>query len=98
MNGADGVFNCTTSVSGRGADQRTTFAGNFIERFDYALPNPPAGQTPPPQWNAIVLGNYSETRSQTLSPTALPATTGKVSNGGGQAQAMYSRSPLPSST
>jgi hypothetical protein len=72
-------------------DQRTTFAGNFIERFDYALPNPPAGRTPPPQWNGIVLGNYSETRSQTLSPTALPATTGKVSNGGAQAQAMYSR-------
>lgn len=79
-------------LSGGGIpDSRTTFSGNFAERFDYALPNPPAGRTPPPQWNAVVLANYSETRAALLSPTALPATTGKSSNGGAQLQAMYSR-------
>ncbi len=72
-------------------DQRTTWSANFAERFDYALPNPPAGQTPPPQWNVVVLGNYSETRAASLTPTALPASTGKTSVGGAQVQGMYSR-------
>jgi hypothetical protein len=72
-------------------DQRTTFSGNFVQRFDFARPNPPPGQTPLPEFNAVVLGNYSETRSALLSPTALPATNGKTSNGGGQVQAAYSR-------
>ena len=72
-------------------DQRTTFSGNFVGRFDYALPNPPPGRTPPPTWNGVVLGSYSETRAVALSPTALPANTGKISNGGAQIQGMYSR-------
>ena len=72
-------------------DQRTTIGANFVERFDYALPNPPPGQTPKPQWNAVLLGNYSETRAQSLSPTVLPANSGKTSNGGGQLQTGYSR-------
>lgn len=72
-------------------DQRTTLSGNFVGRFDYALPNPPPGRTPPPTWNGVFLGNYSETRAVLLSPTSLPANTGKISNGGGQAQGMYSR-------
>ncbi len=72
-------------------DQRTTVSGNFVSRFDYALPAPPPGRTPPPQWSGVVLGNYSETRAGSLSPVSLPANTGKSSNGGGQVQGMYSR-------
>ncbi|HEY4133469.1 MAG TPA: carboxypeptidase-like regulatory domain-containing protein [Gemmatimonadaceae bacterium] len=72
-------------------DQRTTIGANFVQRFDYALPNPPPGQTPTPQWNAVLLGNYNETRAQSLSPTVLPANAGKTSNGGAQLQAGYSR-------
>jgi hypothetical protein len=72
-------------------NDRTTFSGNFVERFDFARPNPPPGQTPLPQWNAVVLANYAETRAPNLAPTALPATTGKNQNGGAQLQGMYSR-------
>lgn len=72
-------------------DQRTTFSGNFGGRFDFALPNPPAGQTPPPTWNIVTLANYSQTRASSLTPTALPATTGVVSTGGAQLQGLYSR-------
>ncbi|HEX4681252.1 MAG TPA: carboxypeptidase-like regulatory domain-containing protein [Gemmatimonadaceae bacterium] len=72
-------------------DQRTTFSGNFAERIDFARPNPPPGQTPLPQWNVVMLGNYNETRAPNLAPTALPATTGKVQNGGAQVQGLYSR-------
>jgi len=72
-------------------DQRTTFNGNFAERIDFARPNPPPGQTPLPQWNVVMLGNYQETRAPNLAPTALPATTGKVQNGGAQVQGLYSR-------
>ena len=60
-------------------------------RFDYALPTPPPGRTPPPTLNGVVLANYSETRAAFLSPTSLPANSGKSSNGGGQVQGMYSR-------
>jgi hypothetical protein len=72
-------------------DQRTTFSGNFVGRFDYALPNPPPGQTPAPTLNGVILGNYSQTGAALLSPTSLPANTGKISNGSGQIQGLYSR-------
>jgi hypothetical protein len=71
--------------------QRTILAANFVERFDYALPNPPAGQPPKPQWNAVLLGSYTEARAQSLSPTEFPASAGKTSNGGAQMQMGYSR-------
>jgi hypothetical protein len=38
-----------------------------------------------------MLGNYAETRASNLGPTALPATTGKVQQGGAQVQGLYSR-------
>src|SRR6185437_4195178 len=66
-------------------------SGNFAERFDFARPNPPPGQTPLPQWNVIVLGNYNETRAPTLAPNVLPSTSGKNQNGGAQVQGLYSR-------
>lgn len=72
-------------------DQRTTFSGSFLERFDYLLPNPPPGKTPAPTWNALVGLNYSETRGSSLTPTAPPATTGRNRVGGGLLQAIYSR-------
>jgi hypothetical protein len=72
-------------------DQRTTLAANFVGRFDFAPPTPPAGQTPTPQWNTVLLANYGETRGQSLSPTVFPASAGKTATGGARLQAGYSR-------
>ena len=71
--------------------QRTTTSANFIERFDRRLPAPPAGATPAPAWNVLVGADYTETSAGSLSPTVLPATTGKNVNGGGFLQGLYSR-------
>jgi hypothetical protein len=71
--------------------QRTTTSANFIERFDRRLPAPPAGATPAPAWDVLVGADYSETSAGSLSPTVLPATTGKNVNGGGFLQGLYSR-------
>ncbi|HEY2165132.1 MAG TPA: hypothetical protein VGH04_14125, partial [Gemmatimonadaceae bacterium] len=71
--------------------QRTTTNANFIERFDRRLPAPPAGATPAPAWDVLVGADYSETSAGSLSPTVLPATTGKNVNGGGFLQGLYSR-------
>ena len=72
-------------------DQRTTTSAQFIERFDRTLPAPPAGATPAPAWNVLVGGDYAETRAGSLSPTVLPASTGKNVNGGAFVQGLYSR-------
>jgi hypothetical protein len=71
--------------------QRMTTSANFIERFDRRLPAPPAGATPAPAWNVLVGADYTETSAGSLSPTVLPATTGKNVNGGGFLQGLYSR-------
>jgi hypothetical protein len=71
-------------------DQRTSFGGSVLGRFDYALPTAP-GVKPLPQWNVVAGANYNETRGSSLSPTALPATTGKNSRGGGLVQGLYSK-------
>jgi hypothetical protein len=95
----DSAFRLTQILAAQGIpltvsgipDQRTTFAGSYYGRFDRALPNPPPGSKPLPQWNVTGGVNYSETRGSSLMPTALPATTGKTSRGGLQLQGLYSR-------
>ena len=78
-------------VTARGApSDRTTAGGSVLGRFDYFTPSNP-GATPPPQWNLLAGANYTETRGGGLSPTVLPATTGKSSRGGGLLQGLYSR-------
>ncbi len=71
--------------------QRTVTSGNFIERFDRALPNPPRDSTPHPSYSVIVGANYTEAAASALSPTSLPATTGKTTVGGGFLQGLYTR-------
>lgn len=71
--------------------QRTNTNAQFLERFDHVLPNPPAGATPAPAWNLLVGGDYTESSAPSLSPTVLPASTGKNTNGGAFVQGLYSR-------
>jgi hypothetical protein len=72
-------------------DDRTTGSASFLSRFDRLIPTAFNGATPPPQLNIVTGANYSETRGQLLSPTALPATTGKSSRAGALLQSQYSR-------
>jgi len=77
-------------TAGGAPSDRTTMGGSVLGRFDYSVPSNP-GATPPPQWNVVAGANYTETRGGGLSPTVLPATTGKSSRGGGLVQGLYSR-------
>jgi hypothetical protein len=71
--------------------QRTNTNVQFVERFDRALPNPAPGATPAPAFNFLVGANYAESAASSLSPIALPATTGKTTTGGGFAQGQFSK-------
>jgi hypothetical protein len=77
-------------TAGGAPSDRTTASGSVLGRFDYFVPSNP-GATPPPQWNVVAGANYTETRGGGLSPTVLPATTGKSSRAGGLVQGLYSR-------
>jgi hypothetical protein len=70
--------------------QRTTTSALFLERFDRAVPNPAGNKAPAPIYSLVVGGNYLESRASSLSPTVLPASTGKNTTSGAFLQALYS--------
>jgi hypothetical protein len=70
--------------------QRTTTSALFLERFDRAVPNPAGNKAPAPIYSLVVGGNYLENRGGSLSPTVLPASTGKSTTSGAFVQALYS--------
>jgi hypothetical protein len=70
--------------------QRTTTSVQFLERFDRSVPSP-ANAPPVPAWNLLVGADYTRSDATSLSPTQLPASTGRAENGGGFVQGMYSR-------
>jgi hypothetical protein len=71
--------------------ERLTRNMQFLERFDYAVPAASAAVPPPPALDLLVGASYGDSRGMSLSPTTLPATTGKTSNGSGFLQGQYLR-------
>ncbi|HEY5086225.1 MAG TPA: hypothetical protein VII66_02590, partial [Gemmatimonadaceae bacterium] len=70
--------------------QRITRNVQFLERFDRALATASQAVAPPPAFDLLVGASYADSRGLALSPTTLPATAGKTSNGGGFVQGQYS--------
>ena len=71
--------------------QRTTTSALFLGRFDRAVPNLSPDRPPPPIYSLVVGGNYQQSEALGLSPVALPANSGKATNGGGFLQGIYAR-------
>ena len=63
----------------------------FVERLDRAVPAASPALAPPPAFDLLIGANYTDWQGIGLSPTALPATAGKASTGGGFLQGQYSR-------
>lgn len=63
--------------------QRITRNVQFLERIDRAPPALSSTVAPPRAFDLLVGASYNSSRGLGLSPTTLPATTGKTSNGSG---------------
>ncbi|HVX41315.1 MAG TPA: carboxypeptidase-like regulatory domain-containing protein [Gemmatimonadaceae bacterium] len=72
-------------------DARTTTTASFIERIDRA-PAPPTKPNGPPGATLALtgFGRYSLSQASSLSPTALPAFSGKTTNAMAGIQGLYS--------
>jgi hypothetical protein len=78
-------------TAGHIPSQRTSVNAQFLGRFDLSLPPPRPGATPAPTWHVLLGADYAKSEASSLSPTALPATTGKTTNAGAFVQGLYSR-------
>lgn len=72
------------------ADTRTITQGSFLGRFDRAIPPVPAPGIPPSIWNGMIGANVSQTKSQSLTPTSIPANSGKTTDANVFLQGLYS--------